>query len=93
MQWAGYVEKAGTGTTDIIEKCVACGLRKPEYAFDGNTVKLTIWRTGAVASPNGTVNGAVSGIVNGGVSGGVFDKETVKYSIFLDTRRVFASRR
>lgn len=30
MQWAGCVEKAGTGTTDIIEKCVACGHRKPE---------------------------------------------------------------
>ena len=55
MQWAGYVEKAGTGTTDIIEKCVARGLRKPEYAFDGNTVKLTIWRTGAVTSPKGEV--------------------------------------
>ena len=50
-----YVEKAGTGTTDIIEKCVARGLRKPEYAFDGNTVKLTIWRTGAVTSPKGEV--------------------------------------
>ena len=55
MQWAGYVEKAGTGTTDIIEKCVARGLRKPEYAFDGNAVKLTIWRTGAVTSPMGEV--------------------------------------
>ena len=59
MQWAGYVEKAGTGTTDIIEKCVACGLRKPEYAFDGNTVKLTIWRTGSATSSNGGVSGGV----------------------------------
>lgn len=34
---------------------MACGLRKPEYAFDGNTVKLTIWRTGADTSPKGEV--------------------------------------
>ncbi|MCQ2171203.1 MAG: hypothetical protein MJZ17_00390 [Bacteroidales bacterium] len=28
---AGYIERLGTGTTDVVETCVAAGLPAPEY--------------------------------------------------------------
>ena len=34
MYYKGYIEKAGTGTGDIVEKCLAYGLPKPEYHQD-----------------------------------------------------------
>ena len=34
MYYKGYIEKAGTGTGDIVEKCLAYGLAKPEYQQD-----------------------------------------------------------
>ena len=39
----GYIEKAGTGTEDIITKCVNYGLEKPEF-HQGSDFKVTIWR-------------------------------------------------
>jgi len=39
----GYIEKAGTGTEDIISKCVNYGLDKPEFRQDSD-FKVTIWR-------------------------------------------------
>lgn len=39
----GYIEKAGTGTEDIITKCVNYGLEKPEFHQDSD-FKVTIWR-------------------------------------------------
>ena len=39
----GYIEKAGTGTEDIITKCVNYGLERPEFRQDSD-FKVTIWR-------------------------------------------------
>ena len=56
----GYIEKAGTGTEDIISKCVNYGLEKPEFHQDSD-FKVTIWRkqvirkTDEVSQKNGEV--------------------------------------
>lgn len=41
---AHYIEKAGTGTLDMIVLCRETGLPEPEFAEDGNEFVLTIWR-------------------------------------------------
>ncbi|MBE6417349.1 MAG: DUF4062 domain-containing protein [Akkermansiaceae bacterium] len=40
---AGYIEQMGTGTTDMVEKCLDWGLRKPLYAQE-ECFKVTLWR-------------------------------------------------
>lgn len=44
MQWAGYVEKSGYGTEDIVRKCKAWGLRVPEYHPSAVDFRLVLWR-------------------------------------------------
>lgn len=36
MCWDGHVEKVGTGTEDIADKCRRCGLRTPEFILEEN---------------------------------------------------------
>lgn len=43
MYLKGYIEKAGTGTEDIISKCLDYGLDKPEFRQDSD-FKVIIWR-------------------------------------------------
>lgn len=40
---AGYIEKLGTGTLDLVERCRKAGLRTPEFHFDEDG-KVIIWR-------------------------------------------------
>ena len=40
---AGYVEQVGTGTTDIIDKCLEYGLKKPVFSQCAD-FSVTIWR-------------------------------------------------
>jgi predicted HTH transcriptional regulator len=40
---AGYIEQLGTGTTDIIESCLANGLRKPEFHQEDD-FRIVLWR-------------------------------------------------
>lgn len=40
---AGYIEQVGTGTTDIIDKCLEYGLKKPVFS-QGADFSVTIWR-------------------------------------------------
>ena len=40
---AGYIEQMGTGTTDIIDRCVENGLRKPEFHRDED-FRAVLWR-------------------------------------------------
>nr|WP_302831416.1 DUF4062 domain-containing protein [uncultured Bacteroides sp.] len=40
---AGYIERMGTGTRDIVNKCVDLGLRKPEFV-QNEEFKVTLWR-------------------------------------------------
>lgn len=41
---AHYIEKAGTGTLDMIEGCRVAGLPEPEFREDGSQFVLTLWR-------------------------------------------------
>ena len=41
---ARYIEKAGTGTLDMITLCRMAGLPDPDFVEDGNEFVLTIWR-------------------------------------------------
>ena len=41
---AGYIERLGTGTTDVVETCVAAGLPAPEYKQEQNHFISIIWR-------------------------------------------------
>ena len=44
MYWNGYIEKVGTGTEDIINKCRDYGLRMPEF-YQEEDFRVVIWRT------------------------------------------------
>ena len=41
---AGYIERLGTGTTDVVDTCVAAGLPAPEYKQEQNHFISIIWR-------------------------------------------------
>lgn len=43
MYWNGYIEKIGSGTEEIVNKCIDYGLRKPDFHQDGDFL-TTIWR-------------------------------------------------
>ena len=43
MYWNGYIEKVGTGTEDIINKCREHGLRTPEF-YQEEDIRVVIWR-------------------------------------------------
>ena len=40
---AGYIEQMGTGTSDIVDKCLDWGLRKPVFQQE-ECFKVTLWR-------------------------------------------------
>ena len=44
MYWNGYIEKVGTGTEDIINKCRDYGLKTPEFHQEED-FRVVIWRT------------------------------------------------
>jgi ATP-dependent DNA helicase RecG len=39
-----YIEKAGSGTVDMLNRCRKAGLRQPEFNVDSGFFVLTIWR-------------------------------------------------
>jgi predicted HTH transcriptional regulator len=41
---AGYIERMGTGTGDIVSKCLALGLKQPEFLQEED-FKVTLWRS------------------------------------------------
>lgn len=43
MYWNGYIEKIGSGTEDIINKCCEYGLKSPEF-YQDEDFKVIIWR-------------------------------------------------
>ncbi|MDE5610430.1 MAG: DUF4062 domain-containing protein [Odoribacter sp.] len=49
MYWKGYIEKVGTGTEDIIEKCRNYGLKTPEF-YQEDDFRVVIWRTNETQS-------------------------------------------
>ncbi|MEN9538787.1 MAG: hypothetical protein RLZZ126_1022 [Pseudomonadota bacterium] len=63
---ARYIEKAGTGTLDMIHLCAQAGLPAPEFRQDGGQFIQTLWRPKAVSAPDsteplGTKSGTKSG--------------------------------
>ena len=40
---AGYIERLGTGTSDIVDECIAYGLKTPEFIQDNN-FHVVLWR-------------------------------------------------
>ena len=66
----GYVERAGTGTEDIIDKCRDWGLSAPVWEDDGD-FKVVLYRQNVTA--NGRVNVTANGRVN--VSAGLSSTE------------------
>ena len=59
MQWAGYVEKSGYGTEDIVRKCKAWGLQVPEYHPSAVDFRLVLWRQRIDESVDSTLGGRV----------------------------------
>ncbi|MDE2617145.1 MAG: DUF4062 domain-containing protein [Burkholderiales bacterium] len=58
---ARYIEKAGTGTLDMIHLCAQAGLPTPEFRQDGGQFIQTLWRpTGAAEGAEGTKSGTKS---------------------------------
>ncbi len=41
---AKYIEKAGSGTVDMVNRCQKAGIRKPEFKIDAGFFILRIWR-------------------------------------------------
>lgn len=46
---AGYIERLGTGTSDMVDECVALGLKAPEFIQDSN-FRAILWRENAPSS-------------------------------------------
>ena len=59
MQWAGYVEKSGYGTEDIVRKCKAWGLQEPEYHPSAVDFRLVLWRQAVRKAADSTPGGGV----------------------------------
>ena len=74
MSWTSYVEKSGSGTGEIIDKCRDHGLATPIYDPTEGFFKTIIWRNGygpaASRHPVGTQSkGTVEGHSQGPKSG------------------------
>lgn len=41
---SGYIEKSGTGTTEMIRQCKAAGLPEPTFEQRGDQWTVTLWR-------------------------------------------------
>ena len=63
MSWTSYVEKSGSGTGEILDKCVEYGLARPEFDPTVGFFKTVIWRADRTqGASQGLVKGA-SGVV------------------------------
>jgi predicted HTH transcriptional regulator len=67
MYLAGYIERIGTGTMDMLVKCKEKGLREIEFIQD-DVFKTIIWRNGDFA---GQFSGELTGELTGEVTGEV----------------------
>ena len=64
MSWTSYVEKSGSGTGVIIDKCTEHGLARPEFDPTSGFFKTIIWRNGSAVARE-LVKGASRGLVKG----------------------------
>lgn len=54
---AGYIERLGTGTSDMVDECLAMGLKAPEFVQDSN-FRAILWRKN---DPSSVKNSLTSG--------------------------------
>ncbi len=87
-----FVEKAGTGTTDMIADCRAAGLPEPTFAQNGAHFVTTIWRdwlTDAVMDELGLNERQKKGVVYAKDNGRITNTE---YQQLVGTTRKTATR-
>ena len=60
-----YIERMGTGTLDMIRRCVAAGLAEPEFAVTDGFV-TTVWRASAAAGGRGSGGTQMSSVTESG---------------------------
>lgn len=69
LYFAGYIERLGTGTLDMIRLCKEAGLNEPEFKQE-DVFKTIIWRSGQVTGQvTGQADGEVTGEVRGELAG------------------------
>ena len=68
---AGYIEQLGTGTTDLINRCVGMGLRRPEFRQDESFVAVLWRKSNGDGEATGQVTGNAAGNAAGNVAGNV----------------------
>lgn len=76
MYYKGYIEKAGTGTGDIVEKCLAYGLPQPTYQQDED-FRVVIYRPEITGGDTDNTQGSSEGPSQGpsqGPSAGPVEK-------------------
>ena len=64
MYLAEYIERMGTGTLDMIRRCVEAGLPEPEFAVEDGFV-TTVWRAVEPERVAGGAEERVTGVVGG----------------------------
>ncbi len=64
---ARYIEKAGTGTLDMIALCREAGLREPTFRQEGGQFVQTLWRPVQVSDLNTGAQSGVESRVESGV--------------------------
>ncbi|GHV35059.1 hypothetical protein FACS1894178_3820 [Bacteroidia bacterium] len=88
---AGYIERMGTGTGDIVSKCLALGLKQPEF-LQTEDFKATLWRS---EQENEGVNIDFEGInlenegINAKNEGINIDFEGVKVSMQKELSKIY----
>ncbi len=70
MYLAEYIERMGTGTLDMIRRCVKAGLPEPKFAVTQGFV-TTVWRAAFAERTGGQVGGQAGGQVGGQAGGQV----------------------
>jgi predicted HTH transcriptional regulator len=56
-----YIEKAGSGTVDMVKRCRKAGMRQPEFRVDSGFFILTVWRKRFAAAEDQAEQGVESG--------------------------------
>ena len=75
---AGYIEQVGTGTNDVIDRCVELGLRKPEFRQDEDFTAV-LWRKEGVATGDGNHNDSRNDRANDSLNDGLSDSVNSTY--------------
>ena len=60
---AGYIERLGTGTSDMVDDCVTMGLKIPEFTQDSN-FRVIIWRKNGLTSGKNDLSSEQNGLTS-----------------------------